>query len=172
MSALRRTKILTTEEAKARAMALCDKCEQCSPDILRKLSTWGIPQSTASKIIKELEDMRYLDDMRFARAYAHDKMAYSGWGRNKIVTGLWAKRLGREYIDASCDELDPEEYAEVAERVIRSKARSLPDGLSTYENRMKVLKFAVGRGFEIPLASEILRRLHRKETEGEEDGMD
>ena len=93
---MRPRKILTPAEALARAAALCDKCEQCSPDIIRKLAAWGISASDSAKIIERLRQTRYLDDMRFARAYAHDKMAYSGWGRNKILQGLWAKRLGRE----------------------------------------------------------------------------
>lgn len=156
---MRPRKILTPAEALARAAALCDKCEQCSPDIIRKLTTWGISASDTAKIIDRLRQTRYLDDMRFARAYAHDKMAYSGWGRNKILQGLWAKRLGREYIEASCDELDEEEYNDIARRVIRSKVRTLPEGLSTYENRMKLMRFGVQRGFEARLISQIINRL-------------
>ena len=162
---MRPRKILTPAEALARAAALCDKCEQCSPDIIRKLAAWGIPASDTAKIIERLRRTRYLDDMRFARAYAHDKMAYSGWGRNKILQGLWAKRLGREYIEASCDELDEEEYNDIARRVIRSKVRSLPEGLSTYENRMKVMRFGVQRGFEARLVSQIINRLVREADE-------
>lgn len=162
---MRPRKILTPAEALARAAALCDKCEQCSPDIIRKLATWGISASDTAKIIERLRQTRYLDDMRFARAYAHDKMAYSGWGRNKILQGLWAKRLGREYIEASCDELDEEEYNDIARRVMRSKVRSLPEGLSTYENRMKVMRFGVQRGFEARLVSQIINRLVREADE-------
>lgn len=162
---MRPRKILTPAEALARAAALCDKCEQCSPDIIRKLAAWGISASDTAKIIERLRQTRYLDDMRFARAYAHDKMAYSGWGRNKILQGLWAKRLGREYIEASCDELDEEEYNDIARRVIRSKVRSLPEGLSTYENRMKVMRFGVQRGFEARLVSQIINRLVREADE-------
>lgn len=162
---MRPRKILTPAEALARAAALCDKCEQCSPDIIRKLAAWGISASDSAKIIERLRQTRYLDDMRFARAYAHDKMAYSGWGRNKILQGLWAKRLGREYIEASCDELDEEEYNDIARRVIRSKVRSLPEGLSTYENRMKVMRFGVQRGFEARLVSQIINRLVREADE-------
>ncbi len=162
---MRPRKILTPAEALARAAALCDKCEQCSPDIIRKLAAWGIPASDTAKIIERLRQTRYLDDMRFARAYAHDKMAYSGWGRNKILQGLWAKRLGREYIETSCDELDEEEYNDIARRVIRSKVRSLPEGLSTYENRMKVMRFGVQRGFEARLVSQIINRLVREADE-------
>ena len=162
---MRPSKILTPAEALARAAALCDKCEQCSPDIIRKLAAWGISASDTAKIIERLRQTRYLDDMRFARAYAHDKMAYSGWGRNKILQGLWAKRLGREYIEASCDGLDEEEYNDIARRVIRSKVRSLPEGLSTYENRMKVMRFGVQRGFEARLVSQIINRLVREADE-------
>ena len=171
MGTLRSKKPLSPQEAMARAMALCDRCEQCSPEILKKLSAWGLVSADAARIIARLKEMRYLDDMRFARAYAHDKMAYSGWGRNKIIAGLWAKRLGREFIEASCDELDPEEYSAVAERVIRAKARMLAEGLATYENRLKALRFAAGRGFEISLATDIIRRL-RLEAEQECDGDD
>ncbi len=162
---MRARRILTAAEALARAAALCDKCEQCSPDIIKKLAAWGISTSDSAKIIQRLKETRYLDDMRFARAYAHDKMAYSGWGRNKIIQGLWAKRLAREYIEASCDELDEEEYNDIALRVVRSKVRSLPGGLSTYENRMKVMRFGVQRGFEARLVSLIINRLARGEDE-------
>ena len=162
---MRARRILTAAEALARAAALCDKCEQCSPDIIKKLAAWGISTSDSAKIIQRLKETRYLDDMRFARAYAHDKMAYSGWGRNKIIQGLWAKRLAREYIEASCDELDEEEYNDIALRVVRSKVRSLPGGLSTYENRMKVMRFGVQRGFEASLVSLIINRLARGEYE-------
>ena len=162
---MRARRILTAAEALARAAALCDKCEQCSPDIIKKLAAWGISASDSAKLIERLKRTRYLDDMRFAHAYAHDKMAYSGWGRNKIIQGLWAKRLAREYIEASCDELDEDEYNDIALRVVRSKVRSLPGGLSTYENRMKVMRFGVQRGFEARLVSQIIKRLARGEDE-------
>ncbi|MCM1163526.1 MAG: RecX family transcriptional regulator [Muribaculaceae bacterium] len=158
---MRTRKILSVAEALARAAALCDKCEQCSPDIIKKLTAWGISADDTEKIIRKLKDTRYLDDMRFAHAYAHDKMAYSGWGRQKIIQGLWAKRLGREYIDAACSELDPTEYKRVAVKVIKSKVRSLEGGLSTYENRVKALKFGVQRGFSVKLVSSIIDALYK-----------
>lgn len=160
-------RILTTSEALARAAALCDKCEQCSPDILKKLSTWGIPSTEADKIIARLKETRYLDDLRFARAYAHDKMAYSGWGRNKIVQGLLVKRLSREYIDQAFDNIDPDEYKRAAIKVVKSKVRSLNGSLSSYENRVKVLRFGVQRGFSISLVTAIINKLATRETNEE-----
>lgn len=160
-------RILTPDEALSRAAGLCAKCEQCTPELRKKLATWGIFPSDADKIIRKLEEMRFVDDARFARAYAHDKLAYSGWGRNKIIQGLWAKRLDREYIDASMDEIDDEEYESVCRRVIASKIRLSKDGLSTYESKMKILRYTVQRGFESRLAGRIINEIARGEREDE-----
>jgi len=156
---MKRSRPLTFDEALSRAAGLCAKCEQCTPDLRRKMSTWGLSSSDADRIITRLEEMNFVDDARFARAYAHDKLVFSGWGRNKILQGLWAKRLSRADIDQSLDEIDEEEYESVAERVIRAKIRNSKEGISTYEAKLKVLKFAMQRGFEARLASRILSQL-------------
>lgn len=156
---MKRSRPLTFDEALSRAAGLCAKCEQCTPDLRRKMSTWGLSSSDADRVITRLEEMNFVDDARFARAYAHDKLVFSGWGRNKILQGLWAKRLSRADIDQSLDEIDEEEYESVAERVIRAKIRNSKDGIATYEAKLKVLKFAMQRGFEARLASRILSQL-------------
>ncbi len=166
---MKRTKPLTAEEALSRAAGLCARCEQCTPDLLKKMAAWGLSGNDAQKVITQLERMNFVDDSRFARAYAHDKLAYSGWGRNKIIQGLWAKRLSRDDIDQSMDEIDEEEYASVAERVIRAKIRLSKDGIATYESKLKILKFAMQRGFEPRLASSIINRIAHEQAEHEEE---
>lgn len=156
---------LTYENALQRAAALCSKCEQCSPDIRKKLSGWGLSASDASRIIERLEQARFIDDSRFAKAYAHDKLAFSGWGRMKIAQGLWAKRLPRHIIDVALESLDKEEYVRIAIKVISSRVRSNPELLDTYENRTKLLRFGVGRGFEMKLIASIITSIKRKRDE-------
>ena len=46
---------LTIENALSRAAALCAKCEQCSPDIEKKLLNWGLSGNDAGKVITELK---------------------------------------------------------------------------------------------------------------------
>lgn len=156
---MKRSRPLTFDEALSRAAGLCAKCEQCTPDLRRKISTWGLSASDIDRVIKRLEEMNFVDDARFARAYAHDKLMFSGWGRNKILQGLWAKRLSRSVIDQSLDDIDEEEYESVAKRVIQAKIRLSKDGIATYESKLKVLRFAMQRGFEARLASRILAQL-------------
>ena len=166
---MKRTRPLTYDEALSRAAGLCAKCEQCTPDLRRKMTLWGLGLSDIDRAIRRLEEMSFVDDARFARAYAHDKLVFSGWGRNKIIQGLRAKRLSREVIDCSLDDIEEEEYNSVAERVIRAKIRMSNDGIATYEAKLKVLRFAMQRGFEARLASGIINGIARRLADGDDE---
>ncbi len=158
---LRRKAPLSYENALLRAATLCSRCEQCSPDIIKKLSAWGLSSSDSDKIIERLTELNFLNDERFVKAYAHDKLCFSGWGRKKIQQGLWAKRLPKELIELSFDEIDDEEYTDIACQVIRAKAKSYKEWPLSRENKIKLIRYAMMRGFEYPLIADIIRnRLH------------
>lgn len=166
---LKRKAPLTFENALSRAADLCARCEQCSPDILKKLDSWGINASDSAKIIRRLEELKFLDNLRFAKAYAHDKLHFSGWGRRKIRQGLWAKRLPTDIIDQAFDDIDEEddEYRAIALRVIKAKIRQLKEWPLSRESKLKVVKFAMTRGFEYPLIVNIFRTEIARMTEDE-----
>lgn len=166
---LKRKAPLTFENALSRAADLCARCEQCSPDILKKLDSWGINASDSAKIIRRLEELKFLDNLRFAKAYAHDKLHFSGWGRRKIRQGLWAKRLPTDIIDQAFDDIDEEddEYRAIALRVMKAKIRQLKEWPLSRESKLKVVKFAMTRGFEYPLIVDIFRTEIARMTEDE-----
>lgn len=166
---LKRRSPLTYENALSRAAGLCAKCEQCSPDILKKLDGWGLTAADASRVIRRLEELNFLDDVRFAKAYAHDKLHFSGWGRRKIQQGLWLKRLPESVIRQACDGFEEEDeataYREIARRVINAKVRQIEEWPLSRESKLKVVKFAMGRGFEYPLIVNIMRELQKSDEE-------
>lgn len=156
---LKRKAPLTVENALSRVAALCARCEQCTPDLMKKLSAWGLSASDADKVIRRLEELGFVDDLRFAKAYAHDKLHFSKWGRRKILQGLWAKRLSREIIEQSCDDFDDESYRNIAEMVVKVKIRQFPEMPLSRDAKIKVVKFAMTRGFEYPLVIDVLRKV-------------
>lgn len=156
---LRQRKPITYENALSRAAALCARCEQCTPDIRKKLSTWGLGSADIERLIHRLEELKFIDDVRFAKAYAHDKLHFSGWGRRKIEQGLWAKRLPRDVIECACEDFDnePDVYRSMALRVMKAKTKSIGEWPLSRESKIKIVKFAMTRGFEYQLVAEILR---------------
>lgn len=158
-------RVISPEQALSRAASLCVKCEQCSPDILQKFLRWGLTRSTAQSLIDKLISERYIDDERFARAYVHDKLSFSGWGRRKISQALWAKRLPSSVISEAIDKIDEAEYVSVARRVVQSKLRSANLDLSEYDNRVKLLRHAMQRGFESSVVIPIIRSLQESQSD-------
>lgn len=158
---LKRRAPLTYDNALSRAAGLCAKCEQCSPDIRKKLDAWGLTNSDSQRIIKRLEELKFLDDLRFAKAYAHDKLHFSGWGRRKIKQGLWVKRLDPSIIEQACEDFEDDDeaaiYRATAMRIMKAKIRQLKEWPLSREAKLKVVKFAMSRGFEYPLIVDIMR---------------
>lgn len=147
---------MTADQALSRLQALCSASEQCSFDLVQKLRRWKLPADIADKIIRLLEEQRFIDDERFARAYTRHAYRFSKWGKAKISAALAAKHIPREIIsEAIEEEIDSEEYHSIAKSILTAKARSLCIP-SSYENRVRLYRFMASRGFETHLISRLL----------------
>lgn len=153
----RPTRPVTAEQALIRLETLCASSEQCTADLLRRLSRWGVSGDDSERIISRLRELRFVDDSRFARAYVRDKYRFARWGRMRIIMGLRAANISRDTIDDALAEIDEEEYEAILTALLRAKARSarLTD---SYADRSKLFRFAASRGFESSLASRIISR--------------
>lgn len=143
------------EEAWEWAARRCAGRETCASDIERHLRTRGIPTEETEEIIQRLYDERYLDDARYATAYARDKMRFDHWGRLKIGYSLRVKGIADGVVREALGELDEEEYLGVLRAVLETKRRSL-HRLEGRALRQKLLAFAQQRGFELSLTVRLL----------------
>lgn len=149
-------KPMMPREALERLRTLCNASEQCSTDLIAKLRRWQISTANSEKIMRYLHENRLVDDARFCGAYARDKMRYSRWGRLKIRAMLAAKHLDRDAIADALDALEKDEYRESARRAILAFAARFERPLD-YNERLKTLRHAVGRGFESALVTDIMK---------------
>lgn len=152
-------------DALARLEALCARSEQCSHEVTQKLWKWGICGDAAKEILDRLVDGRYVDDRRYAESFVRDKYRFARWGRVKIRMSLVAKRISRDVIDEAMTAIDVREYASMAYRTVSAKLRQLPADMPRAEMRARLLRFAMGRGYETALIIKILdsQRLWRQE---------
>lgn len=149
-------------EALVRLETLCAKAEHCRWEMHRKLALWKISPSDAEKIIKRLEDGRFVDDARFARAFVRDKYMFAGWGRRKIEAQLRARRIAANLIAQAMEEaIDQIQYEEIAEALVRRKAAAMADA-DTFEGRTRLFRSVAARGFEPELVARLIRRCNQK----------
>ena len=146
----------TYDEMLLRMAGLCAGSEQCASDIRTKILKNEFSVSQADAMLEYLTRNKYIDDVRFAKAYASDKVRFSGWGKLKIRLGLRAKGLSDSVISKGLAHISPQDYAEAIEKALTAKARSLD--MSDIRDRQKLYRQLASRGFESSVIVPAIRR--------------
>ena len=140
-----------------RLRGLCSRREYCVADVLKK-ATDGLEggHAAAQEVVDVLVNEKYVDDLRYASAFARDKSAIQGWGEVKIRYMLSAKGVPRDVIDKALEEIDQDKADSRLEKLLQNKLKSLKDDPQC---RLKLLRFALGRGYSYDEASHTIDQL-------------
>lgn len=140
-----------------RMRALCSRREYCRKDVLKKVMTaLDGDAAKAEEVVGKLVEERYVDDRRYAAAFARDKASIAGWGAAKIRYMLAAKGVDREIIASALEEVDVSRADARLEKLMENKARSLKDDP---QRRIKLIRFGVGRGYAYEEVSSMIDRI-------------
>lgn len=150
-----RMKILSEKEVLQKLTALCSRAEHCSGEMIEKMRKWEIDEDTQARVMAYLVKERYVDDARFCRSFIQDKIKYNKWGRRKIEQALWQKHVSKDISNPIFEEIDEEEYLQVLRPLLKSKRKSVK-AESEYELNMKLIRFALGRGFDMEIIQQCL----------------
>lgn len=145
---------ITEAQALQKLSALCAASEMCIDDVRRKMQRWTILGDTEA-IVERLVKERFIDEHRFARAFALDKFRYNHWGREMIRMEMKRRHISSADIEYGIDQIPQEEYEAVLHRLIETKRPNVK-GKSEYEIRQKLVRYALGKGYEM---DEVLRQI-------------
>ena len=140
-----------------RLRGLCSRREYCVTDVLKK-ATDGLEgdRAAAQEVVDILVKEKYVDDLRYASAFARDKSAIQGWGEVKIRYMLSAKGVPRDVIDKALEEIDQDKADSRLEKLLQNKLKSLKDDPQC---RLKLLRFALGRGYSYDEVNSLINTL-------------
>ena len=143
-----------------RLQAQCSKREYCSSDVFRKaLMAFDGDREMAGKILQSLQDDRFVDDSRYAAAFAREKSRLSGWGPAKITYMLAGKGIPRQVVVEALKEIDPGEADRKMRSVLEAKYKTLA---GDPQEKFKLLKFGLTRGYDYdkiaPIVDDILKK--------------
>jgi regulatory protein len=96
-----------------------------------------------------------VDDERFARAFIYDKIRYSKWGRRKVEQALWLKHIDDSISKPILDEVDDDEYLRVLRPMLKQKRKGIKAN-SEYEATMKLIRYALSRGFTMDIIKQCI----------------
>jgi regulatory protein len=141
-------KIYSEEELLNSVASLCSASEQCKSDIKEKLRRRGASKEISEKIVERLLKEKFIDESRYAKAFVRDKYRFDKWGKLKIRMALKAKSISEDNIDIAFGEIDLDEYRSNLSSLIQNKRKSVK-AENDYELRGKLIRFALGRGYEM-----------------------
>jgi regulatory protein len=144
-------KYLTKEQAIQKLKHYCAYQERCHSEVKEKLYSLGVWKKEHDEIIASLIEENYLNEERFAIAFAGGKWRIKQWGRVKIKYELKQKQISEYCIKKAMKQIDDEGYLKVLDKLAKEKYASLKSEQYIIRKK-KVLDYLIGKGFEPSLA--------------------
>ncbi len=150
-------KSLTKEQALQKLKHYCAYQERAHSEVKEKLYDLGVWKKDHDEIISTLIEENYLNEERFAIAFAGGKWRVKHWGRVKIKYELKQKQVSEYCIKKAMKQIDEEEYMAVLEKMALERYASLKSDQYIIR-RKKTQDFLVARGFETDLVRQVIEK--------------
>ncbi|MGJ7031049.1 regulatory protein RecX [Niabella hirudinis] len=150
---------LSPEQALKKLQHYCAYSERCHSDVVNKLFELGVWKKEQDAIIAALIEENYLNEERFARAFAGGHFRQKKWGRIKIKTALQQKQISPYCIKAGMKEIDEEIYEQIMTGLLQQKWDSLKGERNRFVKMKKTSIFLIQRGYEPELFQPLLHTI-------------
>ena len=138
-------KPLTTDEALAKLEYYCAYQERCPKEVRTKLATLGVPRAEAEQIFHLLQEEGFINEERFAMAFAGGKFRVNHWGRVRIRMELRMRNIAADLIEKALGSIDETAYTDVLKQLL-DKKRAHYEGKE--QARDKTAASLIRAGFE------------------------
>jgi regulatory protein len=143
----------TIKEAQLALEHFCSYQERTHREVADKLYKMGMIPEVADEITISLMQNNFLNEERFAKAFAGGKFRINKWGKIKIKQALLQKGVSSRNIEIGLAEINEEDYRQTIRDLIEKKSPTIK-AKNTFEKKQKLLKYLRQKGFEINLVLE------------------
>lgn len=147
----------TKEQALQKLRHYCGYQERCHHEVKEKLYDLGLRKTEHDEIISTLIEENYLNEERFAIAFAGGKFRVKQWGRVKIKYELKQRQVSEFCIKKALKQIDEKEYLAVLKKMTEEKYASLKDEQYLIRKK-KTIDFLLQRGFEMDLVRGMIEK--------------
>ena len=146
------------EQLKKKMAKYCAWQERCSHDVKIKLLNLGAEKQDTEKIMKWLKDEKYINESRFAAAFARGKFNNNNWGKIRIISELRARNLDEQTIKDALNEIGENDYLKTIEELASRKWKDVKTD-DLFVKKQKTAAFMVNKGYETDLVFRMLEKL-------------
>lgn len=152
-------KSLTPQQALKKLQQYCAYSERCHADVVNKLYELGVWKKEHDAIIASLIEENYLNEERFAKAFAGGHFRNKKWGRTKIRSELVKKQVSPYCIKAGMKEIDEDDYSATLAALFHQKWNSLKSEKNRFIKMKKTQAYLMQKGFEADLINDLFKKV-------------
>jgi regulatory protein len=156
---LKPTLNIGTDRALEKIKHFCGYQERNHREVKEKLFSFGLYKDQVETLISVLIQEDYLNEERYAMAFARGKFRMKGWGKIKIKYELKQQQISDYCIIKALQAIDEEDYIQTFTKAFDEKIKTLKSEKNIFIKKKKLQSFLMQRGFEAFLITEKLNTL-------------
>jgi regulatory protein len=148
--------VYTIQQAFVKLASFCAYQERCHQEVREKLRSFQLTNDEIEEVISLLIDEKFLNEQRFAIAFAGGKFRVKQWGKIKIRHELQQRNISANCIKKALESIDSEDYYQTLYEIAQKKADQLTKSIA---DRQKLYNFLASKGYESNLIQEVIKEL-------------
>ncbi|MBU2886181.1 RecX family transcriptional regulator [Gilvimarinus agarilyticus] len=147
---------LTKKEAKLKAANYCAYQERSQKEVRNKLFEYGLYKNEVEDVLADLIMDGFINEERFAKAFAGGKFRVKKWGRNRIKLGLQQHDISSYCLKRAMAEIPPADYTATLVALIEKKSTTESE-TNLFKKREKISRQMIYKGYEPELVWEFVK---------------
>jgi len=144
-----------TEKALQKIGQFCAYQERNHKEVKEKLYSYGLYKDQVEELLSKLIQENFLNEERYAIAYAGGKFRAKDWGKNKIKYGLKQHQVSDYCIKKALKTIDDEEYVKTLQKLYLAKEKTLKSEKNIFIKKRKIQQYLMQKGYETSLINEL-----------------
>ncbi len=147
------------EIALQKAKHYCAYQERCHSEVREKLYSFSLHKNEVEQLLTQLIEEGFLNEERFAIAYASGKFKLKHWGKEKIKYALKQKHVSDYCIRKALDSINTSDYNKTFISLATAKLKTLKSEKNIFIKKQKFKAFLQQKGFELKMIYDYLKSL-------------
>lgn len=155
-------KTYTVEEAKIRMERYCAYQERCHKEVVSKLREMRMIPDAIDVIVHHLLQKNFLNETRYAQAFARGKFKNKKWGKVRIINELKQREISHFNIQIALKEIPDNNYYITFEELAEKRMKQLASEKDIQKKRKKLADYLFYRGWESEMIYDKINELSKE----------
>ncbi len=147
------------EKALQKIKHYCGYQERCHAEVKEKLYSFGLYKQEVEAMMSQLIEEDYLNEERYAMAFAGGHFRMKQWGKVKIKHAMQQHQISTYCINKALAGIPEDDYENTLQKLANAKLASLKGEPNIFIKKTKLRNYLMQKGYEPALIVEWLNKL-------------